>query len=482
MRLHQVFRALSLPTAIPDVNILDIEILDLACDTRHMKAKSLFVVLPGQPASLIQHAIHAGATAVMTEHVAVFTPHVPVIRVPNLRQHLGLLYHLFYPYTPRCSVAVTGTNGKTSVVNFLHQICQLAGLSSTAVGTLGVVSSFSGKNNSHCVGLTTPPALALYQLFQKEDFFAFEASSHALVQQRLDPMSVDVGVFTSFSQDHLDYHHTLDAYWQAKCLLFQRYVHRWQILFKDLPSCPNPALPTLYYGAASDDFIADALSRATYRILMQKPEGCEVEFCLQGCTWQSFLPLVGAFQMENLLAALCSFVCGGGCLRQIIPQLHRIKPIVGRMDYIAAHQGGRIYVDYAHTPDALAQALSMLRAHTPGRLLIVFGCGGQRDQDKRSLMGKIAQEQSDIVIITDDNPREEDPQRIRQEILSSCPKAQEIFPRETAIYEAMQQLQEGDTLLVAGKGHENTQIIGQETRAFSDHQWILHWARDHLAR
>jgi UDP-N-acetylmuramoyl-L-alanyl-D-glutamate--2,6-diaminopimelate ligase len=287
-------------------------------------------------------------------------------------------------------------------------------------------------------------------------------------------------MFTNFSQDHLDYHSTLYAYWRAKWTLFTDYMvtHApcYALIHNSIPiSLADqeriaPNVSVIRYGHYSQSI--PGAHNATYRIVDTSAQGQMVEFHVMDQTWLSWVPLLGVFQISNVLGALIAFACSGGNLATVIPALSHLKPLLGRMEYICTYNGAHIYVDYAHTPQGLTLALQALRPCTKGKLGVVFGCGGDRDGSKRPLMGNVAAMYSDWAIVTDDNPRSEDPAMIRQHVLVGCPRAQSISPRQEALRQAMACLEPGDCLLIAGKGHETTQIIGSHVLPYSDQECV----------
>lgn len=477
--LDQIVDILKLPKASSSLSFQE-----LCQDTKRLGPDDLFVVLPGETfssSSLIQQALACGAKAILTDDP--FLPDsspVPLITVPCVWEALEKIHPLFYPQLPRHRVGVTGTNGKSSVVGLLHQLWTLAGIPNASIGTLGLSTSPQLISSFVLEERTTLSGLLLSQIFracakQNIQNVAFEVSSHALAQNRIRPLTVEMGIFTSFSQDHLDFHQTLHHYWEAKCRLFTQYTQRYALLFNRLPyqHLLEPlcnGLEVLYFGAEAGK-VSDGRN-ATYHILRQQDLGQLVRFSIEGYQWESFIPLLGGFQMGNLLVALCAFHLLGGSLPTLVPYLSQVVSIRGRMEYVGSCSGAPVYVDYAHTPEALEQALLALKPYVRGKLGLVFGCGGQRDKAKREAMGLIAQRYGDWVIVTDDNPRKEDPAQIRKAILSACTKGVEIVPREKAIFQALKALGPGDIALIAGKGHECVQILGDEVRPFSDHEWI----------
>jgi UDP-N-acetylmuramoyl-L-alanyl-D-glutamate--2,6-diaminopimelate ligase len=480
--LSEVCTILGLPTVSKELWFDE-----LCTDTRQLEPHNLFIAIPGRSfdaPTIITKAIHKGARCILTQEDHASHPDCLILTVPDARRAMEILCSLFYPTLPTYTMAVTGTDGKTSITHLWKQLWELQGVPSAAIGTMGVHSSVPTQTCDYPEDMSTPPNPHLMKILSDlkkvgVDHAAFEASSHALHQKRLAPLQIPMGIFTNFTRDHLDYHGTLEAYWQAKISLFQEYITESAVLFNGLPhldSFPklNKNIDFLYYGPKSQKI--DNHHNATYQCLTietrQSALGQNVSFHIGPYIWESFIPLIGEFQIANLTGALAAFFIQGGDLQAIIPLLPKLVPIKGRMDYAGTYNGGHIYVDFAHTPDGLENALKTLRPYTSGKMGVVFGCGGQRDVGKRPLMGKIAYEHADWVMITDDNPRNEDPQTIRTSILKECPTGIEVFPRERAIKEAMDLLSPGDILLIAGKGHETVQIIGSERIPFCDVTWI----------
>jgi UDP-N-acetylmuramoyl-L-alanyl-D-glutamate--2,6-diaminopimelate ligase len=478
--LSKVLSALGLPPSSQEVWFTGV-----CQDTQLCQPDDLLIVRPGHRHSceeILQKAVFSCVKYLVTDHPSFpDTPGILCLRVPDIGKTLAPLYDLFYPDLPRHRVGVTGTDGKTSVTHFLMQLWEMSALNYCAMGTLGT-RSFPDINGTFSFPrMTTPSGSMLYEILsaclnQNIDHVVFEASSHALFQSRISPLKISTAIFTNFSQDHLDYHKTMDAYWQAKCRLLTEHGCSHAVLFNQLPHehliclCRESKISPLFFGPETTRI--EGHLNATYSLLGQKGWGQRVSFSLPGVEWETTIPLIGEFQVQNLLAALCAFSLEGGDLGAIIPHLREIKPILGRMEYVGSYNEAAIYVDYAHTPDALEKALLTLRPYVKNRLGVVFGCGGDRDREKRPLMGKISDETADWAIITDDNPRSEDPRAIRADIKKGCPHAIEVGCREKAITQALQKLRPGDIILVAGKGHETTQIIGHQVLPFSDQALI----------
>ncbi len=451
----------------------------VTADSREVTAGTLFAAIRGTKIDgtrFIPDAIAKGAVAILSDkHAAVQHDSIPVIESDNVRRDLAIMAGAFYAPHPNHIVAVTGTNGKTSVAEFVRQMLQHNGHHAASLGTLGLrcdderlSASFPADNTS-----AEPVLLAktLQQCAQQKiDYVAIEASSHGLDQYRLDGVSFEAAAFTNLSHEHLDYHADMDAYFAAKARLFLELslTKRIAVIHADdrygqalIALCEAKGLGVWSYGREGK----------TFRILSceatEQGLACVVE--MHGKSHDITLPLYGSFQLQNVLAALGLCMAMGLEKETLLQGLPHLRGAKGRMQRVAElPNGAACFVDYAHTPDALEKLLSALRAHTGNRLHLVFGCGGDRDTQKRPEMGEVAQRLADHVIVTDDNPRSEDPVAIRHEILTACPKAVDIGDRKEAIYAGVSKLQAGDLLVVAGKGHENYQIIGEQTHPFDD--------------
>lgn len=424
----------------------------ITADSRQVRDGYLFAALPGEVLDghdYIKSAIERRASVILMDENHALTNSVQVLKLQRDQLHhaFSVLVGRFYNAQPPRIVAVTGTNGKSSVVHFTNQIWQALGKKSEALGTL----------NS---GLTTPDPVTLHTRLKEftdeaVTHCALEASSHGLSQHRLDGARVQVAAFTSFSQDHLDYHKNMDDYLQAKIRLFSEVVEEGgtAVLNADIPEFTP---------------LRAACEARNIKIISY---GCRGDLSLDVADQ---LPLVGYFQKMNALCALGCVIAEQGIDKQkAIEALKSLKPAPGRLQYVTNMQKNRhAYIDYAHTPDALETVLSELRKNTRGRLICVFGCGGDRDKAKRPLMGKIASTLADVTIITDDNPRTENPEDIRMQIRKNIPAGESLHDipnRRSAIAFAVQMLNKDDVLLVAGKGHERVQILGQKSEEFDDY-------------
>ena len=456
-----------------------IDIAGVSSDSRESGAGSLFFAVPGSKADGAAYAADAaarGAAAVVAVTGAVRNGlNIPLIEVDDPRRALALSAARFFGSQPRTMVAVTGTSGKTSVVSFARQIWESAGLAAASIGTTGVVSPGRNEYGS----LTTPDPVALHRLLADlansgVTHAAMEASSHGLDQRRLDGVSLSAGAFTNLGRDHMDYHPTVEHYHRSKLRLFDTLLATGApaIIFADDPwsdptrkAAEAAGLNVLTVGRHGS-FLQ--LKRVEHERFRQR-----AEIVADGDIHEVDLPLAGDFQIFNALVAAGLAISTGTPATVALKALERLKGAPGRLDLVGtASNGAPVYVDYAHKPDALENVLASVRPFTTGRVVIVFGCGGDRDRGKRPIMGEIATRLADIAIVTDDNPRSEVPAEIRASILSAAPGAVEIADRRMAIHHAVSILQPGDTLIVAGKGHEEGQTIGTETFPFSDHEEV----------
>jgi UDP-N-acetylmuramoyl-L-alanyl-D-glutamate--2,6-diaminopimelate ligase len=398
--------------------------------------------------------------------------------VENPRYVLTHMAATMWPGQPDAVAAVTGTNGKTSVTVFLRHIWMQSGLTAASLGTIGInpeaIAEKLDRTLLEQLKLTTASPLALHQCLSDlarhgVTHLAIEASSHGLDQQRLAATKIAVAGFTNLTQDHLDYHKTMAAYFEAKARLFL------ELLPADKPVVINIDDP---YGQDLAERcrcrgmrVIDYSIQGKMAFLSADYAGGHPSFNLRIAEeeYRVSLPVIGAFQVANILCALGMAIMTGVTVSRAVAALESLTSAPGRLELIGqTHTGGRVFIDYAHTPDAIATILQTVRSFTTGKVVIVFGAGGNRDAAKRPLMGQVAAEFADHVIITDDNPRFEDPAMIRAAIMATCPKAWVIGDRAKAIEIAMTALQKDDTLVVAGKGHENGQIIGDMVHPFSD--------------
>ena len=472
MRLSDL--SAEIPSSDPAAGSL--EVAGVTSDSRAVAPGDIFVAIPGIKTDgrrFIADAEARGAVAAVAAETASLPNglRIPVLRVSDPRRALAKIAAQIYSGQPPVVVAVTGTSGKTSVAEFARQIFQACGHSAASLGTIGVVSPKSTVYGS----LTTPDPVALHKSLAAlaadgVTHLAMEASSHGLDQHRLDGVEIAAAAFTNLGRDHMDYHPTVEDYFAAKMRLFEN------LLAPDRPAVINRD------GAYANE--AEKIARRTGRNVLTVGSNGEtikllsvdangfaqrLTLLAQGVTTTVELPLVGAYQVENALVAAGLAIAAGEEPAQVLAALPTLKGVKGRLEIIGERNGGLGVVDYAHKPEALAAALDACRPFATGRLICVFGCGGDRDRGKRPIMGRIASEKSDIVIVTDDNPRTEVPARIRAEILSGATGAREIGDRAEAIRAAVAMMRPGDVVLVAGKGHETGQIVGDTILPFSDH-------------
>ncbi|ESX89829.1 MULTISPECIES: UDP-N-acetylmuramoyl-L-alanyl-D-glutamate--2,6-diaminopimelate ligase [unclassified Mesorhizobium] len=466
----------------------DVEVTGISSDSRTVKTGVVFFALAGSKADGSAYAADAakrGAAAVVVGNAsAVSGLSVPVLSVDDPRLALALSAARFFGSQPETMVAVTGTAGKTSVAAFIRQIWEQAGFAAASIGTTGVVAP--GRNDYG--SLTTPDPVALHQLLKElaeagVTHASMEASSHGLDQRRLDGVKLAAGGFTNLGRDHMDYHPTVEDYHRAKLRLFDTLLPKGApaVIFADDPwSAPTiqaaqaAGLKVLTVGRHGDFLRLKRVEHERHR------QRAEVE--ADGVLYEIDLPLAGDFQIANALVSAGLAISTGTPVAKALMALEKLQGAPGRLDLVGATANGApVYVDYAHKPDALENVLAAVRPFTTGRVIVVFGCGGDRDRGKRPIMGEIATRLADVVIVTDDNPRSEVPETIRAAILAAAPRAIEIGDRRKAIHEAVAMLKAGDTLIVAGKGHEEGQTIGAETFPFSDHEEVRSALRERAA-
>lgn len=450
------------------------DIAGLTADSRQVQAGFVFVALSGSKANgaaFIEDAVSRGAVAVIGAEANVENT-VPYYSVNEPRRFLAMAAARFYGSQPATMVAVTGTAGKTSVASFTRQIWAHAGHASAMIGTTGVVAP--GRN--HYGSLTTPDPVTLHQLLAElaesgVTHAAMEASSHGLDQSRLDGVTLAAAGFTNLGRDHMDYHPTVEGYMAAKMRLFRTLLPKGApaVIFADDP-----------WSQAAIDAARDAgqevrtVGRKGTYLTLKRVEHFRhkqmAEIHIDGEIYEVHIPLAGDFQIANALVAAGLAMSTGVDARTAMAALEKLEGASGRLELVGQTTDGALaYVDYAHKPDALENVLSSVRPFTTGRVIVVFGCGGDRDRGKRPLMGEIACRLADVVIVTDDNPRSEVPAAIRADIMAAATGATEIDDRAKAIHTAVSLLKSGDTLIVAGKGHEEGQTIGTVTMPFSDH-------------
>ena len=436
------------------------EVSGLSLNSKTLQKGDVFIALQGEKnhgSEYIDSAIENGCIAVLIEDKEIDCT-VPTIEIENLKAKLSTLAENFYTHAKNVDlIAVTGTNGKTSVSHFISQLLSSLKIKNGVIGTLGISSSDKKTIN------TTPDIFTIYRTLQDYseqgiEIAIIEASSHALIQNRLEGLSFIQGIFTNLTQDHLDYHQTMDNYRDAKGKLFESALTTKSIINRDDDN--------------HDYFLNIAADKGpiTFGISdLDLFKSSEKGFICQLNNFVFELPLVGKFNLSNALAAFTSLSCMGHSDESLIPLLAKLSPPPGRMQQL---QKSNIWVDYAHTPDALFNALVTFKTHYPEfKIRVLFGCGGDRDKTKRQIMGKIASENADSIILTNDNPRGESPEKIIDDILGGIKvenDVQVILDRKHAIETAVKTLGEDEVLLIAGKGHETTQTIGDQIFQFSD--------------
>jgi UDP-N-acetylmuramoyl-L-alanyl-D-glutamate--2,6-diaminopimelate ligase len=463
-----------------DARTAAVEVSGVAADSRAVKRGNVFFALAGSKTdgtAFAAQAVAAGAAAVVGERQPELPAGTVFVTVENARRALALAASRFYGRQPKVIAAVTGTSGKTSVAAFTRQIWAALGHQAASIGTVGVVTPQREIYGS----LTTPDPVWLHRaLASLADagitHLAIEASSHGLDQHRLDGVRVAAGAFTNLSRDHLDYHPTIEAYLAAKLRLFQALVVDGGAAVVDLDH--EHAQAAVAAAKARDlKLLTVGRKGEGIRLVEATIDGFAQRLTVEhaGKRYKVKLPLVGAFQIENALVAAGLTIATGSKPDAVFAALASLKGAKGRLDLVGKRNGAPIFVDYAHKPDALDKALAALRPYVKRELVVVFGCGGDRDKGKRSDMGFIAARDANRVIITDDNPRSENPGSIRAAILNGARGAKhvsEVGDRGAAIREAIAMLEPGDVLLIAGKGHESGQIVGDRTLPFSDHETV----------
>ncbi|MEI9803298.1 MAG: UDP-N-acetylmuramoyl-L-alanyl-D-glutamate--2,6-diaminopimelate ligase [Pseudolabrys sp.] len=455
-----------------------VELAGVTSDSRKVKPGFLFVAIAGAKADgahFAKHAAAAGAVAIVSEQrLDGLSDGVAVVQVSNARRILALAAATFYARQPATIAAVTGTSGKTSVAAFTREIWTALGLPAASIGTVGVVS----PKGEHYGSLTTPDPVELHRALDElagegVTHLALEASSHGLDQHRLDGVRIAAGAFTNLSRDHLDYHPTIEAYLAAKMRLFEDLIvpDGTAVIAVDdcysgqvVQAAKKRGLKIMTVGAGGGDIklvdgAIDGFAQA-------------ITIAHAGRAYKVKLPLVGAFQLQNAAVAAGLAIATGSEPGPVFAALENLTGAKGRLEMVGTKNGAPIFIDYAHKPDALAKALQALRPYASGKLVVVFGAGGDRDTGKRPIMGRIAAENADRVIVTDDNPRSENPAAIRAAILAASPGATEIGDRAQAIRAGIADLKAGDVLLIAGKGHEVGQIVGGTVLPFSDHDAV----------
>ncbi len=469
--------------AVLDSDSGEAHVTGFAIDHRKIAPGNIFGAFQGAQVNgedFIEAAIAAGAIAVVARPDAVVESAVHISDAEP-RRIFALMAARYFTPTPQYVAAVTGTNGKTSTAEMTRQLWRMAGLNSASIGTLGVTTASEQVKT----GLTTPDIVTFLSNMsglarEGVSHAIFEASSHGLSQYRTEGLPVHVGVFTNLSRDHLDYHGDMDSYFEAKMRLFDEVVE-------------DAGIAVIW---ADDEWSSAVIKRAmdrelslftvgeqgsSLRLLSRTPTqlGQVLMVKAQGNTHRISLPLIGAYQAANVLCAAGAVLATGGELEDVFDHLQRLQPVRGRLERaVITKVGAPVYVDYAHTPDGLHAAIDALRPHVKGQLITIFGAGGDRDKGKRPEMGKVAVELSDIAVVTDDNPRGEDPAAIRADIMAGAPGAQEVGDRRAAIFHAINLAGADDIILLAGKGHEQGQIVGDRIIPFDDVEVARECARE----
>jgi UDP-N-acetylmuramoyl-L-alanyl-D-glutamate--2,6-diaminopimelate ligase len=477
-----------LPEAAHAVPGLPVE--GVSADSRAIGENFAFFALPGSQRdglSFAAEAVARGAVAVIGEHAPDFAIEPAIfVKVEDARRALALAAARFFPAQPATIVAITGTSGKTSVAAFTRQIWAALGYRAASLGTIGLIAPSGAIPGA----LTTPDPMLLHRILDslaKEgvSHVALEASSHGLEQRRLDGVRLSAGGFTNLSRDHLDYHADMDAYLAAKLRLFERLLAPGQPAVIDADSA---IAETVIAACAARGLSVISVGKTgnILRLVEATPEDFATRLVVEcaGKTYRLRLPLAGEFQAQNALVAAGLALATQGAPERIFAALENLEGTPGRLELVGRRNNAPVFVDYAHKPDALEKTLGALRPLARGKLVVVFGCGGDRDSGKRPMMGEIAARLADEVIVTDDNPRSEDPASIRRAILAGVagrPNVREIGDRGTAIAAAIAKLESGDVLLIAGKGHETGQIVGDRKIPFSDQQCARAALKDHAA-
>lgn len=451
----------------------DSEVTGFAIDHRKVVPGNVFGAFKGavfNGEDFIPEAVKGGAIAVVGRPEAKVDGAVHLADPVPRRLFAGLAAKFYGPY-PETVVAVTGTNGKTSTVEMTRQIWRMLGHRSASIGTLGVTTS----DDQVKTGLTTPDIVTfLINMAGLKKMgishVAYEGSSHGLDQYRAEGVPLAAAAFTNFSRDHLDYHQTMEAYFEAKMRLFNEVIEpgRVAVIWADDAKSSEVIERARKRGL---DVLTVGRKGETIRLVEQIPTALGQTLALEhlGKPYRLALPLIGAYQAYNVLTAAALVLATGGEWSNVFAAMSRVSPVRGRLERaVISRAGAPVYVDYAHTPDALEAAVAALRPHVEGKLITVFGAGGDRDQGKRAPMGEVATSLSDVVIVTDDNPRSEDPAKIRADILVGAPAAIEVPGRKAAIARALEMAREGDIVLLAGKGHETGQIVGNRILPFDD--------------
>jgi UDP-N-acetylmuramoyl-L-alanyl-D-glutamate--2,6-diaminopimelate ligase len=455
--------------------ISTVDICGLTADSRAVRPGFLFAAIEGTQIDgrkYIPDAVGHGAVAVLAPPgTTTDDPHVSLIADVNPRRRLALMAARFFEKQPECMVAITGTNGKTSVAKFVEQIWRYLGLKAGSLGTLGV------QGDGYCAKLehTTPDPVTLHRHLRafadhEINHVALEASSHGLDQFRLDGVRLKAAAFTNLSHDHFDYHASEEAYFTAKARLFSELLPDDGIAVLNA-DCEHQGKLVEIAKARGLEIISYGFRGWDICIKRRRPsgDGQTLDLDVRGKSYRVQMPVIGDFQAENAACALGLVLAAGADQDAAVEALNHLQGVTGRIEKVIDHPNGApVFVDFAHTPDALETVLKALKPHARDRLVVVFGCGGDRDSEKRKIMGVVACQFADLVIVTDDNPRFEDAAAIRHEVMNGCDRAIEVRDRAEAIRAGVAGLNEGDVLVIAGKGHESGQIIRDEVLPFND--------------
>jgi UDP-N-acetylmuramoyl-L-alanyl-D-glutamate--2,6-diaminopimelate ligase len=457
------------------------QVTGLAVDSRNVVDGTLFFALPGSTVhggTFIQYALRMAASAILTDAegaqiaaAELAASDAALIIAEDPRGALAQTASLWFGAHPETVITVTGTNGKTSVSTFARQIWIEMGIEAVNLGTTGVEGAWT-----HPLKHTTPEPITLHRtLAQAKDegitHVAMEASSHGLDQRRLDGVVLSAAGFTNFTQDHLDYHETFEAYFDAKMCLFTRQLPEDGVAVINIDDPKGAEVVALAQARGVEVITVGRADNARLKLNAQRFDatGQEILFDWQGASHKVRLNLIGGFQADNVLLAAGLVIAAGADPQEVFDTLPYLTTVRGRMQHAATRRnGGSVFVDYAHTPDAVATALAAMRPHVMGKLVAIIGAGGDRDATKRPLMGQAAAQNADVVFVTDDNPRSEDPATIRATVMEGCPEAINVGDRAEAILRGVDALGPGDALLIAGKGHESGQIIGDDVLPFDD--------------
>jgi len=492
MNLHKILKKISniyqVFGNLQNLDALDLE--DISIDSRKINKNTIFFGLIGQKndgANFLQDVASKGSRVAVISQNSKFNYQEFLQKNPQNTIIIGDVFkilveflNIFYQPLPKNIYAITGTNGKTSTAEFTRQILQFLNKKSASIGTIGINCDESIKSNLEVSNLTTPDIISLYKnltILKKFaiDDVAIEVSSIGLDQRRMAGLEIDVGAFTNFTQDHLDYHQNMQNYFECKMILFEKVVQKngYSVLNSDIKEfayikkvCQKNQLKIIDYG-----YEAQALK-------IIKIQNQKVDFLYNQQQFSFTTNISGEFQVFNILCALGNILAkynlSNEKIAELIKNFDKLKCALGRMQKVCEHMGAEIFIDFAHSPDAIENILKLAKNIAKNRVIILFGCGGDRDAKKRPIMGEIACKNADLVIVTDDNPRTENPALIRQEILQKCDRSKtlEIADRKIAIAKAIEILQNGDVLIIAGKGHENYQIIGSQKFEFNESKII----------